>query len=139
MRTSCLARPILTLAVPLLLAGCLDATSATVTLPIQTAPDFTARVVIATHEQMVSPEGPVSQYDLFVAIPPSDTANAGVVIPESMPVFEAVSGQYVSTTAATIRVGQTIQVWHDFRVAYGAVQAPPGAPVYVPTQVVVIP
>lgn len=120
-------------------AGCLDATSATVALPIQTAPDFTARVVIATHEQMVSPAGPVSQYDLFVAIPPSDTANAGVVIPESMPVFEAVSGQYVRTTAAVIRVGQTIQVWHDFHVAYGAVQAPPGAPVYVPTQIVVIP
>ena len=66
-------------------------------------------------------------------------ANAGVVLPLSAPVFLRSNGGLATTDASKIRVGDQIQVWRDpIRVAYGAVQGPPGAPTYTGTQIVIV-
>jgi hypothetical protein len=102
------------------------------------APDLTATVTMDTLQAGYTPEGYLSQYDVWVAIAPSTAADAGVVFGASTPVFTSTGGVLTRATAASIAVGDVIQIWHDATVAYGAVQAPPGAPAYSGTQVVVL-
>lgn len=121
------------------LGACENPTSPAVTLVQTPPPDFVGVVTRNMHEDGWAPAGfYLDQYAVWVAIPPSDTGNAGVVVGKSTPVF--VSNRFALARAengASIVVGDSIHVWHDRPVAYGAVQAPFGAPCYFGTQIVV--
>jgi hypothetical protein len=105
---------------------------------LATAPDFSGSVAKAELESGNGPAGYYAQHDIWVVIPPATNANAGVVVPTSAPVFLRHRGGLVAVAASEIRVGDRIQVWRDpIQVGYGAVQAPPGAPVYRGTQIVI--
>ena len=67
----------------------------------------------------------------------SASANAGVVIPTNAPVFVRHNGQIFSSRVTNVKAGDLVEVWHDKTVGYGAAQAPPGAPVYAATQIVI--
>ena len=118
-----------------------NATGAADTLVIKTAPDFVGVVTRNMHEEGWTPAGFwMDQYAVWVAIPPSDTGDAGVVVGRLTPVF--VSNRFGLARAASggsIVVGDSIHVWHDQTVGYGAVEAPTGAPCYEGTQIVVFP
>jgi hypothetical protein len=99
---------------------------------------FTATVAKAEPESANGPAGAYSQYDVWVVIPPGSKANAGVVVPASAPVFVRHAGVLAASSASAIRVGDAVEVSRDpIQVGYGAVQAPPGAPVFLATQVIV--
>ncbi|HJP59704.1 MAG TPA: carboxypeptidase-like regulatory domain-containing protein, partial [Gemmatimonadaceae bacterium] len=100
-------------------------------------PDFSARVYSVEFEGGNGPGGHYSQENVWVMIPPGTTANAGVVVPTSSPVFVRTRDGTFSSGASHIRMGDAIDVWHDWTVAHGAVQGPPGAPTYTTTQVVI--
>jgi hypothetical protein len=120
-------------------AACASATDPSATLMITTPPDFSATVSKAELEGGNGPAGPYEQYDLWVVIPPASTANAGVVLPKSAPVFMMRGGGIAAADAGQIRVGDQIRVWRDpVFVGYGAVQAPPNAPVYRGMQIVIV-
>jgi hypothetical protein len=62
-----------------------------------------------------------------------------VVLPTSAPVFLQRGAGFLTASGDQIRVGDHIQVWRDpIRVAYGAVQGPPGAPTYRGLQIVIV-
>ena len=107
------------------------------TLVLSTPPDFSATVSKVDYESANGPAGPYSQYDAWVIVPPAVSANAGVVVPTSLPVFVRHNGQIYSSSASSIKVGDRVEVWHNVSVVYGAVQGPPGAPTYESTQVVI--
>lgn len=120
-------------------ASCSDSTATATTLPIPGPPDFLARVSSNTHREFFAPSGYwVSQYEIWVAIPPSLSANAGVVVGAARPVFARSCGVLERVTPAAIAPGDAIQVWHDATVGYGSVQAPSGAPAYGGTQIVIL-
>jgi hypothetical protein len=128
---------------PLLLASgaaaCDSATAPATSLVLLRAPDFGALVIQTTYQSFFAPSGFwVEQYAVWVAIPPSTTANAGVVVAVSRPVFVSKDGVLARATADSISVGDSIQVWHDHRVGYGAVQAPPDSPCYSARQVLIV-
>jgi hypothetical protein len=109
------------------------------TLVLSTPPDFSGLVTQVTLEEGNSPGGFVSQFDVWVSISPSSVANAGVVVGKSTPVFIRVqSGSLTSVMPDAIRAEDSVEIWHDKTVAYGAAQAPPGAPTYLATQVVIL-
>jgi hypothetical protein len=119
--------------------GCRSATSPEATLAITTAPDFSGSVAKVELESGNGPAGPYAQYDLWVIVPPASTANAGVVLPMSAPVFLRRDVGFVTSSASDIRVGDQIDVWRKpVSVAYGVVQGPPGAPTYSGTQIVIV-
>jgi len=120
-------------------ALCRDSTAAATTLPIAGPPDFVARVTSNTHHEFFAPSGYwVSQYEVWVAIPPSLSANAGVVVAAARPVFVSSCGVLERVTPAAIAPGDAIQVWHDATVGYGSTQAPSDAPAYRGTQIVIL-
>ena len=106
-------------------------------LVLSTPFDFSARVSQIDFEGGNSPNGPYSQYDAWVIVPPGASANAGVVIPTNAPVFVRHNGQIFSSRVTNVKAGDLVEVWHDKTVGYGAAQAPPGAPVYAATQIVI--
>jgi hypothetical protein len=117
--------------------ACTSATSPP--LLFATAPDLSGTVSKAEFEGGNGPAGPYSQYDIWLIVPPASSANAGVVVGTSTPVFVHGNSGLVAVSAAEIRVGDQIQVWRDpIHVAYGAVQGPPGAPTYEGTQIVIM-
>jgi len=61
-----------------------------------------------------------------------------VVIGAARPVLVSIGGELARATPADILPGDSIQVWHDIAVAHGSTQAPPGAPAYSATQVVIV-
>ncbi len=131
----------LTMLLVLSAAACESATGPAVALVKTTPPDFVGVVTRNMLEAGCTPAGGCGdQYAVWVAIPPSDTGDAGVVVGDSTPIF--VSNRFGLARAASggsIVVGDSIHVWHDWTVAYGAVQAPFGAPCYMGTQIVVFP
>ena len=138
MRTITSARGVLAL-LALALAGCSDPAGPSATLTVDPTADFAAYVSKAEYESANGPAGPYAQYDLWLIIPPSQTANAGVVLPLSAPVYLRDGGRTRLASGADIRVGDQVQIWHDhLHVSHGAVQAPPGAPGYVGTQVIIV-
>jgi len=129
----CLASVVLVLG----LAACAQPAGPRLTLPIQTAPDLGARVVSSRYQQWVSPVGVIAQYELWVAIAPSDTANAGVLVTAGHPVFVR-SGTVLTTEAASqVAAGDSILVWKEVPVPMGS-SPPPGAPGYAAEQLVVV-
>lgn len=117
---------------------CGDITGPSTTLSLQRAPDFAAVVISNSHKEFFAPSGFwISQYELWVAISPSDTANAGVVVAAARPVFLKTDGLLIQATPDDISPGDSIEVWHDTSVAYGSVQAPPGAPAYTGLQIAI--
>jgi len=119
--------------------ACTAATSPRVTLQLQTPPDLGARVVSVHHQQGWAPGGfYMDQYAVWVAIAPSDSANAGVLVGARQPVFLQVRDALARDSAADITSGDSIEVWHDVGFGYGSVQAPPGAPGYDATQIVIV-
>lgn len=117
-------------------AGCAE-TISPVTLPVQTPPDLGARVLSIHYQQYVSPVGMIAQYELWVAIAPSDTANAGVLVNAAQPVYVQANGALAAKTAADIVAGDSILVWTIVPVPIGP-PPPPGAPSYDAQQLVVI-
>ena len=102
-------------------------------------PTFLATVTQVTHEQGVSPAGPLDQYDLWIAIDPSTTANAGVVLGNSVPVFlRRGTSPPIPSTLSAIQPGDRIAAWVSPNTAYGSVEAPPGAPAYLGQQVEIL-
>jgi hypothetical protein len=91
------------------------------------------------YESATGPAGPYSQYDIWVIVPPGTSANAGVVLSTSAPVFLLTDGTLFTALGSEIRVGDQIQVWRDPTfVVYGSAQGPPGSPTYTGTQIVIV-
>jgi hypothetical protein len=119
--------------------GCSGSTDAPATLVLTTEPDFSAGVDRVLYESATGPAGPYSQYDIWVIVPPGTSANAGVVLSTSAPVFLLTDGTLFTALGSEIRVGDQIQVWRDPTfVAYGSAQGPPGSPTYTGTQIVIV-
>lgn len=103
-----------------------------------TVPDFIARVSQVHYEDGLSPMGPMSQYDLWLTISPATSPNAGLVIGRNVPVFvRSSAGTVMPASVCSIAQGDIVEVWHDQTVANGAVEAPPSAPAFFGTQVVI--
>lgn len=117
--------------------GCQDNAAPDTLLAISGPPDLTAAVFRSTHEEFISPVGPISQYAVWIGLPAGSRPDAGVLVGKTTPVFLRINGGLSQTTGASIRAGDLIQVWRKASVAYGAVQAPPGAPCYQATQIVI--
>jgi hypothetical protein len=110
----------------------------TVMAPLSTTPDFIGRVAMVRYEDGISPAGPLSQYELWLAISPASSPNAGLVVGRNVPVFvRSASGTLMPASACTIAMSDVVEVWHDQSVVYGSVEAPPSAPAYFGTQVVI--
>ena len=119
--------------------SCSGSTDAPLTLVLNTEPDFSGSVERVLYESATGPAGPYTQYDIWVIIPPATSANAGVVLPTSVPVFLQTGGTLFTAIGSEIRVGDQIQVWRDpTHIAYGSAQAPPGSPSYTGTQIVIV-
>jgi hypothetical protein len=120
-----------------LILGCGGGTEPDTATPLTTPPDLTAVVFRSTYDHEQSPEGPLSQYDVWIGAPGAASADAGVVVGSDTPVFLRTGDRLSQTSGASIKVGDTIEVWRDGTVAYGAVECPPGAPCYGSTQIVI--
>lgn len=120
------------------LAACSSMLGPPATLVVSTPPDFTAIVTRAYVESGNGPEGFYSQRDVWLAIPPSTVANAGLIVGKSTPTFVRTGGAVFSSSASAIKAGDRIEVWHDYQVGYGAAESPPGAPLYLNIKQVVI-
>lgn len=102
-------------------------------------PDFVAIATSNTHMEGFVPAGFwLSQYEVWIAIPSGLQPNAGVIVAAGGPVYLSTNGVITADTAADILPGDSIQVWRNTQVAYGSVQAPPGAPAYSAKQVVIV-
>jgi len=129
------------LPIPLwILIGCHDSTGPATTLEVDGPSDFTAIVYQSTPEDFYSPAGThVSQYDVWIGPTGGTGPDAGVLVGSETPVFTRRAGRLDRTTGASIAVGDLIEVWRrDFPIDYGTVEAPPGAPCYWGTQVVIV-
>lgn len=129
---------LLALVLMIQLTGCQDAAAPDAELVLTGPPDLTAVVFQSTHENMNSPAGYISQYAVWIGSRGAASPDAGVVIGSPTPVFLRSRGKLTSVTGATIAVGDSIEVWRDASVAYGAVEAPPGMPCYTGTQLVIV-
>jgi hypothetical protein len=89
-----------------------------------------------TRRSGATPMRYITQYELWIGAPGSTTPGAGRVIGEKTPVFQRIGEKLTPTTAAAIAVGDLLEVWREPGVAYGSVQAPPGAPAYYALQVI---
>jgi hypothetical protein len=115
-----------------------DALGPETALTIATPADLSASVAKATLESGVGPEGPYSQYDVWLVVTPGGAPDAGVVMPVNAPVFVQRSGRTYAANASDIAAGDHVDVWTvPRRVAYGVVQGPPGAPTYTGMQLVI--
>jgi hypothetical protein len=101
--------------------------------------------IVAVVSRIDYESGPVpagfmlSQYVLWLTVPLGTTPNAGVTLGAGTPIFLRTGARAaVATTACAIRLGDRVELLHDQSVGYGAVQAPPGAPVYSGTQLVIL-
>ena len=119
------------------LPGCRDNAGPDTTLEVSGPPALTATVFQSTHEEFISPVGPISQYALWIGLPAGTRPDAGVLVGARTPVFLRINGELSRATGAAIEAGDRIQLWRDGSVSYGAVQAPPGAPCYHATQIVI--
>lgn len=123
------------LAVP----ACHEPAAPRVVLAIDGPPAFTAVAISNTYKEFVQPRNIwTRQYELWLAIPPSASANAGVVLTPDAPVFTRSGDTLRAASPRDIVAGDSLLVWHDGRVSYGTVQAPPDAPAYFGTQVVIV-
>jgi len=109
-------------------------------LTFSSAPDLEAKVTQVQFESAIGPGfGAYEQYDVWLAVAPSVTSNAGVVVPKSGPVFvRSADGVIHAGSGATIRTGDAVQIWRTQGVAYGAVQGPPNSPTYEARQIVIV-
>jgi len=106
-----------------------------------TAPNFVGTTSKVTYESGPAPAGSnQAQYDLWLAVLPGTKPNVGVLLKNSTPVFERVqNGTVTPSSACAIKTGDVLEVSHDFRWAFGAVEAPPGDTLYFATQIVIRP
>lgn len=104
-----------------------------------TTPDFVARVSQVTYESGATPAGgQMSQFAVWLTVAPHTDPNAGIILSRTTPVFERVgTGAVRPAAACTVNVGDMLEVWHDFRWAVGAAEAPPGDTLYFPTKIVI--
>jgi hypothetical protein len=117
--------------------GCRDNAGPDTTLAVSGPPALTAAVFQSTHEEFISPVGPISQYNVWIGLPSGTRPDAGVLVGAKTPVFLRTNGALSRATGAAIKAGDLIQLWRDGSVVYGAFQAPPGAPSYHATQIVI--
>jgi hypothetical protein len=121
----------------LAVAACQDNAGPDASLPLSGPADLTATVFRSTHEEFISPVGPISQYAVWIGLSSDTRPDAGVLVGARTPVFLRIGSTLSRASAASIRAGDRVHVWRDASVSYGAVQAPPGAPCYHATQVVI--
>ena len=120
-------------------ATCLGSTAAF----SPTTPNFVAAVSQITIERGPTPAGFYEvQYDLWLARPPATSPDVGVMLADTgsnpTPVFErARDGTLTPSRACAIKVGDTLDVWHTWRWALGAAEAPPGDTAFEATQIVI--
>lgn len=112
------------------LVACSSTLGPPATLVLTTSPDLTATVAKVEFESANGPAGAYSQHNVWVVIPPSTAANAGLVVGRATPVFVRTRRGIFLSNPSRLEVGDKVEVWHDIQVAYGAVQGPPGAPTY---------
>jgi hypothetical protein len=126
--------------VVLVVLGCERATAPVTSLVLTRAADLAGVVMSTTYESGWVPAGfYMRQYDIWVAVRPDTSANAGVVVSVLVPVFVREYGALYRASASVLAVGDSLQIWTDSSVTYGAVEAPPGAPCYFATQVLDFP
>jgi hypothetical protein len=119
---------------------CLGSTQ---TLFLTSVPDFVAPVSEIKIERGWTPAGFYEvQYNLWLRRPPGTVANVGVVLsdttPDPTPVFaRAPNGAVSPTTVCTLKVGDTVEVWHTGQWALGSAEAPPGDTAFEAVQVIV--
>lgn len=131
-------RRLCTLFVAMGAIACHEPVAPRVELVIDTPPAFIAKTISTTYKEFIQPRGILTrQYEIWLAIPPSVDANAGVVVARDTPTFIRAAGTLLTASPADIAPGDSLLVWHDSFVAYGSVQAPPGAPAYSGTQIVI--
>jgi hypothetical protein len=116
--------------------GCAP-TSPVVTLGIQSPPDFSARVISGVHQQGgMAPGGFLfDQYALRVVVALTDTAS--VILGSRAPVYLQARDALVRDSAADIGPGDAIDVWQWLEGVPGPAKGSPGAPGFVPVQVVI--
>jgi hypothetical protein len=115
-----------------------DATGIVSALEITSPADFSAVATSNTYREFFAPSGYwIEQYNVWAAVPPSDTANAGIIVSPSRPVFLSANGVLTRVSAADIGAGDSIEVWRERTIAYGSTSAPPGAPAYSAKQVLI--
>jgi len=113
-------------------------------LVLDGAPDFVGVVTTTLRRDFYPPGGyPLHGYSVFLAVTPSTTPNAGLLVRDSTPVFIEGNRALATATPAAISVGDSVRVWHDATVVpYSPNQAgclaPPESLCYVATQVVVV-
>jgi len=112
------------------LPACSSSLGPVATLALSRPPDFAATVARIGVERGIGPDGAYSQVDAWLVIPASRVANAGLVMAKTTPVFVRTDGAVFSSRADDIKAGDRVEVWHDFRVAFGAAEGPPGSPTY---------
>jgi len=112
--------------------GCQRTTGPAISLARAGPPDMIGVVASSTYlGGGATPGGIVTpSYDIWIAVPPSTQANAGVVYAAAAPVYLSLDGRISRDTAADIRSGDTLEVWHSGLWAYGSSQAPPGDTAY---------
>jgi hypothetical protein len=137
------AGPVLYLCAALVQTGCASGSATARSAPMYapTAPNFVARVVMACRETEIGPSvGPYSQVNLVVAIASATVGNAGIVIDGDTQLYMRTGARSMFiTTPGSIIAGDELEVWHDGRPAMGAVQSPPGTPVYLAKQAIIRP
>lgn len=106
---------------------------------VSTPSNFIGTVGKVVYEDGQSPAGSdISQFALWIAVPPNTEPNAAILIGRSTPVFQpGFNGHPRSSAACLIAVGDRVEVWHNNQWALGAAEAPPGDTLYLPFQVLV--
>lgn len=123
----------------LMVYACTRTTASPTPAPSLAAPRFVARVVSACRETAVGPAvGPYSQVNLIVAIPPAKVANAGIIVSVRAAVYtQRGATQPFMASADAFMTGDELEVWHDGMPAIESSQAPPGAPTFHATKIVI--
>jgi len=114
-------------------------------LVLRRAPDLIGTVSSTTRRDYVVPvpNGAFDGYGIFLAVGPSTTANRGLLVSDSTPVFIDHVGAVSRATPADITAHDSVRVWHNAVVVpYDPGQvgciSPPQGECYVATQVVVV-
>lgn len=110
---------------------------------LTTVPNFVAPVSLIRVERGWTPAGFYEvQYNLWLTRAPGTAPNVGLVLsdttPNPTPVFaRAQNGTVSPTTVCTIRIGDTVEVWHTGRWVLVSAEAPPGDTAFEAVQVIV--
>ena len=72
--------------------GCQDNPGPDTNLAVSGPPALTATVFQSTHEEFISPVGPISQFAVWIGLPTGTHPDAGVLVETKTPVFLRING-----------------------------------------------